>query len=266
MQPPVSTPSPQSAPDAFFATRQSTARFLSRATFGATPADLNALAGTNAADWFVAQLSEPVSLVLPRMAEYEQFYSDDELGGFSGETSTMAYWRNIFTGPDQLRQRIAYALSQILVVSNGGGELLTDVPTGVAYYMDLLTQGALGNYRDLLEVVTYAPAMGHFLTYQGNEKGDPATGRVPDENYARELLQLFSIGTVLLNADGTVQRDGAGEAIEAYSNDDVTGLARVFTGLDFGEGPEGEDDALAIAIARPMDRYPERHSELEKRF
>ena len=223
------------------------------------------LTGTGASTWFVDQLSQPTSTVLPQVMRYLDEDTAFSFAEFPADTTTFAYWRNVLTGPDQLRQRVAYALSQILVVSNGGGEFLTDVPTAVAYYMDVLSSGALGNYRDLLEQVTYTPAMGHYLTYQGNQKGDPVTGRVPDENYAREILQLFTIGTVMLNPDGTPSLDASGGAIETYSNADVTGLAKVFTGLNFSE-EDTESASLYEVTARPMQIFEEDHSALEKTF
>lgn len=261
--PPAAPPPTTSEPDQRFATRASTGRFLAKASFGATPSDLETLTGTNAADWFVAQLSAPISLTMPQMRTYFTQFNTEALADFPAGTSTFAYWRNVLNGPDQLRQRVAYALSQILVVSNGGGEVLTDVPSAVAYYMDVLATGALGNYRDLLEQVTYTPAMGHYLTYMGNQKGDPATGRVPDENYAREILQLFTIGTVQLNADGSPQRNSANQLIETYSNADITGLAKVFTGLDESEE---EPDSEVEVMAAPMIVVEARHSQQEKSF
>ena len=124
-----------------------------------------------------------------------------------------------------------FALSQILVVSANSDLIVA--PQAIAHYADILTEGAFGNYRDLLEAVTYSPAMAVYLTYLRNEKADPDTGRVPDENYARELLQLFTIGLVALNPDATPLTDGDGDEVELFDNEDITGLARVFTGLSF---------------------------------
>lgn len=203
-----------------------------------------------------------------------------------GYTPQIAFWTNAIAGSDQVRQRMAFALSQIMVISNSGGEFLTDTPPAVGYYQDVLTSHALGNYRDLLEAATYAPAMGYYLTYLGNRKGDPATGRVPDENYARELMQLFTIGLVELNMDGTEKTDASGNAIETYTNDDITGLARVFTGLavecfnfddrtacdDIVEDEEltdeefGEVESEEALYTQPMKMFETQHSALEKSF
>ena len=174
---------------------------------------------------------------------------------------------NAIEGEDQLRQRMAFALSQILVISHAEGNLLFEVPNTVAHYQDILVSNAFGNYRDLLEEVTYAPAMGEYLTYLQNIKGDAATGRMPDENYAREVMQLFSIGLVELEQDGDVITQG-GIPVEVYDNTDVTGLAKVFTGLSLS-GDEFFFDFRTLppdALHSPMQVYPEWHSELEKTF
>ena len=120
---------------------------------------------------------------------------------------------------------------KILVISSRSD--LEKVPQTVAAFMDILTAGAFGNFRDLIEDVTYSPAMAIFLTYIRNQKGDPATGRVPDENYARELMQLFTIGLIQLNQDGTPVLDANGDPVELFDNSDITNVAKVFTGLSW---------------------------------
>ena len=155
---------------------------------------------------------------------------------------------------------MAFALSQIVVYSDAADN--DQLMRG--YYQDILIRNALGNYRELLDEVTYSPAMAEWLTYMRNRKGDPNTGRMPDENYAREILQLFSIGLVDLNLDGTPRLDAQGQQIETYSNDDIIGLARVFTGLahaggNFNRRPDDGD-------IQQLEMYPEQHSELEKVF
>jgi len=254
-----------------FETAESTSRFLTQATFGSSLEEIRALTGTQASDWFLQQLREPPGYLLPVVDEFSAIRSDEfERTFLAIEAHTIGFWRNAIGGRDQLRQRMAFALSQILVVSNGGGELLTDVPEAVAYYQDLLIRHALGNYRDLLQDVTYSPAMGYYLTYLGSEKGDPATGRMPDENYARELMQLFTIGVAELNADGTQVTGNGGSTVETYGNADVTGLARVFTGLDidprFAFEEDGETEAETAGYLTPLAIYPERHSERDKTF
>ncbi|XHC20392.1 DUF1800 family protein [Oceanicaulis alexandrii] len=250
---------------------------MTQATFGPTPDDVSALTGTRASDWFLSELEKPASLHRPQLAAYRAMISDpdEDFPLLAVQSSTFSFWRNAIEGDDQLRQRMAFALSQILVVSNFGGELLTDIPEPVVGYQDILVEGAFGNYRDLLEAVTYSPAMGYYLTYMGNQKGDPATGRMPDENYAREILQLFTIGVVRLGPDGApILVDG--QPVELYDNMDITGLARVFTGLDLDgldrrrfptvEDAVDEWDGLEQALLAPMEVIDDRHSNEEKRF
>jgi uncharacterized protein (DUF1800 family) len=128
--------------------------------------------------------------------------------------------------------------------------------------MDLLTQGAFGNFRQLLEDITLSPAMGVYLNMRGNQKEDANTGRQPDENYAREVLQLFSIGLHQLNLDGTPKAGPGGRPIETYTNADIAGLAKVLTGWDYSN-PDSLDYAY---VRRPMAYFASRHSTSEKRF
>ncbi|TMP38154.1 DUF1800 domain-containing protein [Pseudoalteromonas rubra] len=251
--------------DQTFATPVSTSRFLQQATFGARPEDLTSLTGKSASDWFTAQLQLSPSLIMPVVSEFTPPpTAEDDFNALYIESTSVAFWRNAIAGEDQLRQRMAFALSEILVVSNAGGEELTDIPEAVASYQDILIQHAFGNYRELLEAVTYSPAMGFYLTYMGNLKGDEVTGRMPDENYARELLQLFTVGIVALNQDGTPQQDQSGAIKELYTNQDITGLARVFTGLDMDYETSEETEVNEFAL--PMAVYPQNHSEKSKRF
>ena len=251
-------------PDDAFASEQATARFLGQASFGGSPQQINQLTGTSASAWFKQQVSLSPSLLSPVVAAYRPDDDEDEFSMLYIEATSFGFWQNSITGADQLRQRVAFALSELLVVSNGGGEVLTDVPEAVASYQDLLIQHAFGNYRELLEAVTYSPAMGYYLTYLGSEKGDEATGRMPDENYARELMQLFTIGVVELNLDGSVKLDENGQPIETYNNQDITGLARVFTGLNLNE--ELVEQSIGQAFSAPMQTFAESHSNKAKRF
>ena len=253
-----------SGADDAFATQQSTARFLTQTTFGYSLNDINALTATSASAWVQNQFTLPVSLNMPLVQQYQALIGVEGLTGFNASTTTFSFWQNAIAGQDQLRQRVAFALSEILVVSNFGGEVLTDVPEGVGYYMDLLNQNAFGNYRDLLEAVTYTPAMGHYLTYMGNKKADPVTGRKPDENYAREIMQLFSLGLVQLNKDGSQVLGTDGNPIEVYNNNDITGLAKVFTGLNASEA--ASEDFPGAEYLVPMEIFEEDHSTAEKSF
>ncbi|MEM9303891.1 MAG: DUF1800 domain-containing protein [Pseudomonadota bacterium] len=256
-----------------FSNAAATGRFLTQASFGPTPDDLATLPGTSSSAWFRSQLDASPSLTLPQVLSFRATLDQEaDFVVLLELADHFAFWRNAFTADDQLRQRMAYALSQILVVSDAGGEVLSDIGESMAAWQDVLITHALGNYRDLLSDVTRSPAMGFYLTYMGNQRGDSVTGRLPDENYARELLQLFTIGLVQLNADGTVVRDSSGTPLETYTNADITGLARVFTGLDLDIG-QGVDTApdftfreMSDAWSRPMQQIADRHSLLPKQF
>ncbi|MEM9375242.1 MAG: DUF1800 family protein [Pseudomonadota bacterium] len=263
--PPPPPPPPPSTGTGAFATSQSTSRFLTQATFGPTQADVSALTGTSASAWFSAELQKPASLNVPQLQAYRAMVPEGGDPTVAVYGTTFSFWRNAIEGNDQLRQRMAFALSQILVVSNFGGETLSDIPEAVSYYQDVLTRNAFGNYRDLLEEVTYSPAMGHYLTYMGNERADPVTGRMPDENYAREILQLFTLGVIQLGPDGEPVRDSQGQPIELYTNRDITGLARVFTGLNVYEFPD-DNGSFPDVWLRPMVEYPESVSAEPKQF
>jgi uncharacterized protein (DUF1800 family) len=141
--------------------------------------------------------------------------------------------------PDQLRQRVAWALSQIFSFRGPEGNLNAGAHEIVTHFHDILVRNAFGSYGTLLREVTYSTGMGQWLTYRGNRPlsclgssraGNPC-GAYPDENFARELMQLFSVGTVHLAEDGTAVRDAHGQTIETYSNEDIVDGARVFTGL-----------------------------------
>lgn len=217
-------------------------------TFGASMDEITAHTGTSASAWFQTQLAMPVTTVLPQLQAFAVAYPDVHGGSFIKQQ----IWADALTAEDQLRQRMVYALSQLLVISYKSS--VGSSPYKIAAYEDTLSEYAFGNYRDLLEAVTYTNAMGTFLTYRNNQKADPETGSTPDENYAREIMQLFTIGVVELNMDGTPKLVN-GQEVETYDNDDVVNLARVFTGLR-GAG-SGE---------LPMVMDDNRHSPEEKAF
>ena len=256
-----------------FASEASTSRFLSQATFGATRSDVSALVGTSVSDWLLQQFSEDPSDYLATLDSYQAELPFLILNPWNRSATTFAFWQHSITGDDQLRQRMVYALSQILVISNAEDDALIDYPEAVAYHQSLLTEFGFGNYRGLLEAITYSPGMGYFLTYMGNKKEDPETGRQPDENYAREILQLFTMGLVALNDDGTLAGgvNGGDSSAELYDNDDITGLAKVFTGLNRSvTRAQQKNDPEAPEVLRswrePMAVYPARHSTSAKTF
>ena len=141
------------------------------------------------------------------------------------------WFDNTLNGSDQLRQRVAWALSQIFVVSQVGA--LQNLPNATADFYDMLARDAFGDYRKLLEDVTLHPAMGVYLSMLGNQKAVAGTNLRPDENYAREVMQLMSIGLVELNIDGSVKLDGGGQPVPTYDQSIIEGFARVFTGWNW---------------------------------
>ena len=270
--PPPPPPPPATQADSAFETQASTVRFLTQATFGPTETDVSQLTGTSGSAWFVNELSKTPSLVLPEIGRYRALDDPDaEVGELVRNAPSFAFWINTISGDDQLRQRMAFALSQIFVVSNvGENALFVAAPEALASFQDVLIENAFGNYRDLLEAVTYSPAMAFWLTYLQNQKADPLTGQVPDENYAREIMQLFSLGVIALQANGEPALNGSGETVEIYDNDDITGLAKVFTGLSLDDTPgdffsDFEPDDRD-AYSRPLATFPEFHSEEAKTF
>ncbi|WP_159098980.1 DUF1800 domain-containing protein [Aquabacterium olei] len=201
-------------------------RFLSQATFGPSDSSVAEVKARTYGAWIDGQLVMPLSISHQQLATERNAATGGKHQFFYG------FWQKALTSPDQLRQRMAFALSQIFVVSFAD-QCGASSGIGVASFYDTLTKNAFGSYRDLLQAVSLHPMMGCYLSHLRNQKADPVTGRVPDENYAREILQLFSIGLVQLNTDGTPKRDTAGKEIESYSQGDVSELARVFTGFSW---------------------------------
>lgn len=216
------------------------ARFLAQASFGADDASIAEVSQRGVRLWLDGQFAKPHSdahrAYLDRMAA--------DLIGVAGQVDAshvyQSFWIGAVTGDDQLRQRTAFALSQIFVVSLMDSNV-AQMPRGVASYLDMLGEHAFGNYRQLLEGVALHPMMGVYLSHLRNQKEDPTTGRVPDENFARELMQLFSIGLYELAPDGSLRLDGGGRPIETYTNADVQGLAKVFTGWSWYAGSSPSD-------------------------
>jgi uncharacterized protein (DUF1800 family) len=253
------------------ATKGAGARFLTQATFGPTTAEMDRLQAAGYQRWVLEQMSKPagtphLDYFAARVAELDE---DDRV---SENWVYESFWRTATTADDQLRHRVAFALSQIFVISTMD-PTVAQFPRGVASYMDMLGRNAFGNFRTLLEDVSLHPMMGLYLTHLRNRKADPATGRVPDENYAREVMQLFTIGLHQLNLDGTVKLDARNEPIETYRIEDVVGLAKVFTGFSWA----GPDTSLARFVGNsavsisdrdilPMRGYPLYHETGPKTF
>ena len=238
-------------------TANDAARFLAQAAFGGTAAEAAAVRRLGFDGWLAAQFALPRSqshwdwLVANGYAVVANTFN------FSGVDNTL--WRKLMSSPDVLRQRVALALSEIFVISMDG------LPVNwrgmvAASYMDTLETHAFGNYRQLLEAVTLSVGMGVYLNMRGNQKAD-AKGREPDENYAREVMQLFTIGLHKLNPDGSVQTVN-GVAQDTYTQDDIKGLARVFTGWDYDRFDRNVPDHAS----RPMAFAANRHSPETKSF
>ena len=254
---------PTAAPE----TKSESYRFFKQATFGATGLQAENLLIDGYERWINQQfVTAPSSM----RAQIDLRLRLDPEASARADWVYEAFWTNVANGNDQLRQRVTYALSQIFVISMRDASV-GKYPRGVAHYYDLLASNAFGNFRDLLEDVALSPMMGIYLTHLANEKGDPETGRVPDENFAREIMQLFSLGLYELNLDGSLKLDGQGKPIETYDTEDVEGLAKVFTGLSWG-GPDTQRGRFRGWIKYPdrevieMRDYPQYHSTEEKRF
>lgn len=227
-------------------------RLVEQATFGPQLDDI-ALAGKDGPEsWINGQMQMPATFLSDGLGRADSSRWNEYVN---------VWWRHAIQADDQLRQRVAFALSQILVVSAHDG--LSQQQFGLAGYYDILLRNAFGNYRDLLSEITLNPVMGEYLSMKGNRKPDEQENIQPDENYARELLQLFSIGQVLLNEDGTPKLDDEGVPLPAYNQTTIENFARVFTGWHFANAddfkwPKNKD------YLSPMVPWPEYHDNNEK--
>jgi uncharacterized protein (DUF1800 family) len=209
-------------------TERAAARFLDQATWGPIPGSIASLQQTGIAAWLAAQFTAK-----------ESDLPDQAILGSDGKSNndltpvTAAFFQNTATGPDQLRQRVAFVLSQIWVVSH-----ITDHPAyAFPPYWRIFRDNAFGNYRDIVKAVTLSPAMGTYLNMANNNKANPAKGTAANENYARELMQLFTLGLTELNPDGSPQLDSSGNPIPTYNQAVVTNMAKVLTGWTYPTAP-----------------------------
>jgi uncharacterized protein (DUF1800 family) len=229
-------------------------RFLNQATMGATEAEAARVVALGYEGWIDEQLARPVSLELPHLQSLPVPQIIQDL-----QRDRLDVWfRNAVVGPDQLRQRVAFAWSEIMVVSQVGA--LSPLPYSLASYYDLLATQGLGNFRDLVEAVTLHPAMGVYLSMLGNQRPNAAANIRPDENYARELMQLFTIGLVELDIDGAPRLDGSGQPIPTYTQPIIEGFAHAYTGWTYA----GAANFLQARATRqnqvvPMQLYPSYH-------
>ena len=242
-------------------TAERAARFLAQASMGATREQISMVQSLGYEGWLDEQFALPPSLSRWDWLVAKGF---DAPGNVATEAGADAcQWRKLLASHDTLRQRVTLALSEILVTSIDAFNVGGWGAFSAAAYLDLLETNAFGNYRSLLQQISLSAPMGEFLTYRGSVKFNPDTRSIPDENYARELMQLFTIGLVELNLDGTVrQRDG--KARETYTQADVTGLARVFTGWTYDMAGAGAESPSFKR--RPMRQNPEAHEGGSKTF
>ncbi len=253
---PLGTATMAGPPEAIVAISEAeAARFLCQASMGATREQIARVQSLGYSAWLEEQFNLPLSSSrwdwLISKGMNDPIYHNSQAGFDS------CAWRKLISSPDTLRQRITLALSEICVISidglvNGGGWKAF----AAANYLDLLEANCFGNYRDVLQRISTSTAMSLYLTYRGNTKYNAVTGAFPDENYAREVMQLFSIGLLKLNPDGTpIMKDGIAQ--ETYTIDDITGLARIFTGWDFDL--TGSNTSTPDYHRRPLIQIASKH-------
>jgi uncharacterized protein (DUF1800 family) len=236
--------------------RRDAARFMRQATFGATRDSIDALVSQGYSAWLNAQFAKPI------VSHVATVKADPNLLPNPWAVTMPSLWKQYFEGDDQLRQRVGFALSQIFVVSMNNNTV-GDAPCGAAGYLDILNRNAFGNAKTLLRDITLNPIMGEYLSMKESAKSDPVLQTQPDENYAREVMQLFSIGTVMLNTDGSVQLGTDGMPIPTYNEDTVKGFAQALSGWTYAAQDQTKswvwlypdiwdpDDAIRTAKACP---------------
>ncbi len=260
-------PAPAPAPPL---TRASASRFLGLASFGATDASIDAVVRLGYRGWVDEQLTLPQTMHLVHVDRWINSLNPGKNAWEYARNLQDSFYMQALRGEDQLRQRVVYALSQIFVVSMNSNEVI-DRSRCHTSFMDMLGRNAFGNFRMLLEEVSTHGMMGVYLSHRANPKEDPVKGTSPDENYAREVMQLFSIGLLQLNPDGTPKHDGAGNTLPTYDNADVAGLAKVFTGWSWKPRDTNnyrftENFPPSDIQIQPMEPYEQHHSISEKRF
>ncbi|CAH0350310.1 DUF1800 family protein [Aquabacterium sp. CECT 9606] len=254
---PVNPAGPLPAP-----TYEMASRFLAQIGLGATIPDVKQIVETdrNYTIWLNARLNDPLpGPTVFDWAKEKGFAGEGNFGTDRGVDN--ALWSRLLGRPDVVRQRMALAWSQIFVVSSSNMATPWGQFAAMAYW-DILEAQGLGNFRTLLKAITLSTAMGVYLNMRGSRKADAVTQRQPDENYAREILQLFTIGLNQLRPDGSEVLNSSGKPVPNYSNEDISGLASVFTGWDFDRFSEAVPDHLA----RPMIHNSADFSEGSKSF
>jgi uncharacterized protein (DUF1800 family) len=255
--------------------RNGAARFLAQATFGVSGADVSPADGNpddiaqvqalGFSGWIDDQFTQPTTYHYPFVFANRNQTSGNNSPYF-GALLFNSWWKNSVQAHDQLRQRLAFALSEILVTSEAGP--LDERADALSDYYDMLLAGAYGNFKDLLINTTLHPAMGRYLDMLGNDKPNLATGKIPNENYAREIEQLFSIGLNRLHPDGSLILNSKGELIPTYDQDAIIGFAHVFTGWYYNSAQVNPYPTSFNAPANwllPMTPVPARHFTGQKR-
>ena len=237
------------------------ARFLLQAQFSASDAEIAELKRIGLSAWLDQQFNLPMSQTAWDWL-ISKGYNDSAKD--KAEAADYMMWNQLITSADTLRKRVALALSEIFVVSTNGVNIQS-VAFAMAAYWDLLVEHAFGNYRTLLEAITLNPAMGVYLNTKGNVKENTLKGKQPDENYGREVMQLFSIGLYELNNNGSYKLDSNGNPIETYDNTTVTNIARAFTGWDF-DTTGATSYTNPLQNKTPMKLFPSLHSTLPASF
>lgn len=257
-------------------------RFLAQASFGANESEIDRVTRMGYDAWIDAQIQAPVTSMQEKVSETFDQVIEWHLanGGDSSEIPgrpnwivfNYAWWDANMRNEDLLRQRVAFALSEIFVISIQSE--LEGYGDGVASFYDIMSRNAFGNYRDLLREVSLHPCMGFYLSHLNNPKTDPENNTRPDENYAREIMQLFSIGLYELNQDGTRKKDAEGNDIPTYGQSEIKEMAKIWTGLSIAEVvPNMYDEAPYFGIGiytadmtLPMKMYDEYHEPGEKKL
>ena len=261
--PPPPTPAYPDIPP----TDAAAARFLTQASFGPTRADIARVRQIGYKAWIDEQVNAsttPMSSVLAHLQSVEA-------AGVARTSLSTVHRRNYWlwraaTGPDQLRMRVAFALSEIFVVSDREVADSNQTLYRIADYQDMLSRDAFGSYRTVLEHVSLHPAMGYYLSHVGNRKADPARNLTPDENYGREVMQLFSIGLVQRGSDFTAARDGSGNTIPTYDEKVVSAMARVFTGWTYAGQTDAQFGRSNNTSFAPMECHSAYHDDKPKQI
>jgi len=247
-------------------------RFLGQASFGPTEASVAEVMANGRPAWLAKQFA----LANSDFTGVPYIDHDSSKGCPEGSVATcnrdnytlfpvqVQFFANAVNQPDQLRQRTALALSEILVASGN----VIKMPYAMATYQRIFLRNAFGNFRDVLREVTLSPAMGRFLNMANNDKPNPAKGIEPNENYAREVLQLFSIGLWQLNLDGSLKLGANGQPLPSYDQDTVEGFAHAFTGWTYAPRPGATKNKFGNPsyYAVPMIAFDDHHDKGTKKL